>query len=212
MSKPNLIGLSLEDLGRVLSDLGQPAYRGRQLFKWLYNDRVYDFDRMTNFTKAFRGQLADTCRVQHPAIHNRLLSADGTEKFVFVLEDSSRIESVLVELDDHKAVCVSSQVGCALDCKFCATGTMGFVRNLTVGEILSQPMVMRDLYGAEAFRNIVFMGMGEPLNNYDHLLAFSPIVSAWVSAPRRSSFPRPALRRKSDVWPTPVSKSGWPSP
>ncbi len=177
MAKNNLIGYTLSQMESLFVDLEEKKYRGKQLYKWLYCDRLYDFDRMTNFSKDLRSKLADRFDLRPLKLVKKQKSEDGTEKFLFELEDGLRIESVLVQLEDRRALCVSSQVGCALDCRFCATGTMGFQRNLTMGEILGQIMHVRDYRGEECFANIVFMGMGEPLNNYDSIVEVIHILT-----------------------------------
>jgi 23S rRNA (adenine2503-C2)-methyltransferase len=171
MVKRNIMGCTLPELEALAVEMGEEPYRGRQLFKWIYNDLVHQFADMTTYTRALRARLDETCTFGALEVKRHLKSSDGTEKFLFGLEDGREIEAVLVDLEDHRAACVSTQVGCALDCRFCATGTMGFTRNLTTGEILAQLVFLRKLHGPECFRNVVFMGMGEPLNNYGNLVA-----------------------------------------
>ena len=163
----------------MLVSLGEKPYRGRQLFKWLYNTRQYEFDLMTDFSKKLREQLNENYVFEGLRLEHKVRSADETEKYVFRLEDDLLIESVLIPNDEKErsTVCISSQAGCAMDCKFCATGRDGFRRNLTVGEILGQLIYIRELYGAGAFSNIVFMGMGEPLKNYDRVVDAVRIIT-----------------------------------
>jgi 23S rRNA (adenine2503-C2)-methyltransferase len=179
MSKTNLIGLTKTELEALFVDLGQPAYRGRQAFKWLYGSRSYDFSQWTDMSKELRARLADeyTAGVLHPAESRE--SSDGTVKFLYRLDDGHAIESVLIPDPEsgRRTVCVSSQAGCALGCHFCATGSIGFHRDLTVGEIISQLMALRDQYGDNAFTNIVFMGMGEPMLNLDAVLDSIGIIT-----------------------------------
>ena len=150
--------------------LGEKPYRGRQLHKWLYLTRQYDFDLMTDFTKELRTRLAERYQVAPLQLEYSAKSKDGTEKFLFQLHDGRPVETVLIPDDDRRTLCISSQSGCALACSFCATGTLGLLRNLTAGEIVGQLMFVRDKYGDDAFTNVVFMGMGEPLHNYDTVL------------------------------------------
>ena len=177
MSKINLMGYSAKQMEELFTGLGEQPYRGRQLFKWMYNDRRSDFDGMTNISKELRSQLADRYDIRGLELRKHDKSADGAEKFLFHLEDSHPVESVLIPEEDRAALCVSSQAGCALACRFCATGTMGLLRNLTVGEIIGQVVFVRELHGDDSFTNVVFMGMGEPLNNYDNLVESLRIMS-----------------------------------
>ncbi len=177
MAKKNLIGYSLAKLEQTMVRLKQPKYRGRQLYKWLYNTRMQDFSLMSDFSKSLREQLETKFEIKYPEIIESQKSTDGTEKFLFQFDDSTNVETVLIPDADRQAVCVSSQAGCALGCHFCATGTLGLMRNLTAGEILGQLIPLRDLYGNDCFTNIVFMGMGEPLKNYDNVVEAIKIIT-----------------------------------
>jgi 23S rRNA (adenine2503-C2)-methyltransferase len=179
MQKQNLLGFTQPQLENLMVDLGEKPFRGRQLFKWLYNSRQFDFAEMTDFTKELRTRLAEKYHVEPLKLTQEKVSRDGTRKYLFSLPDGRPVESVLIPDDDSDRVtlCISSQSGCALACKFCATGTMGLLRNLTVGEIIGQLVFLRERFGDEAFTNVVFMGMGEPLNNYDNLLEAIRIMS-----------------------------------
>ncbi|MFZ1682713.1 MAG: 23S rRNA (adenine(2503)-C(2))-methyltransferase RlmN [Candidatus Zixiibacteriota bacterium] len=179
MQKQNLLGYTQPQLESLMVDLGEKPFRGRQLFKWLYNSRQYNFAEMTDFTKDLRTRLSDQYHVQTLKLAKESVSRDGTRKYLFSLPDGKPVESVLIPDDgsDRVTLCISSQSGCALGCKFCATGTMGLLRNLTVGEIIGQLVYLREQFGDEAFSNVVFMGMGEPLNNYDNLLEAIKIMS-----------------------------------
>jgi len=142
------------------------------LYKWMYKYLVFDFDRMTDLKKDLRSTLQERCIIALPRQAAREKSRDGAEKFLFELTDGKAIESVLIpdESSGRTTLCVSSQSGCPLGCIFCATGQLGFGRNLTAGEIIGQVMAVRRQYGAEAFDNLVFMGMGEPMLNYDNVM------------------------------------------
>jgi 23S rRNA (adenine2503-C2)-methyltransferase len=177
MSKTNLMGYTLGQLEETMATMGEESYRGRQLFKWLYHNREHDFDLLTDLSKELRSRLARTYEIRGLEIRERVKSVDGTEKFLFRLEDDEFIETVLIPDNDRRTVCISSQVGCALNCQFCATGTLGFKRNLTVGEIVGQLVMLRELYGEDCFTNVVFMGMGEPLLNLDNIVAAVRIIS-----------------------------------
>jgi 23S rRNA (adenine2503-C2)-methyltransferase len=179
MEKENLLGYSVPQMERLLESMGEKAYKGRQLFKWLYSSRQYDFALMTDLRKDLRQQLADryTFAMRPPVRTAR--SSDGTEKFLFRLDDSHSIETVLIADPgrDRRTVCISTQAGCALGCVFCATGAIGFGRNLTVGEIVGQLVYLRELYGQACFSHVVFMGMGEPLANYENLITAVGIMT-----------------------------------
>jgi 23S rRNA (adenine2503-C2)-methyltransferase len=190
--KTNLLGLTKEQLGDVVEDLGEPRYRAQQIHEWLYARGVTDFRAMTNLAKPFRDQLSRVAVIQGlTPLHQTFSPKDGTTKFLFALSDDLRIESVLIppatafrdteqqEEDEQSrlTLCVSTQVGCPLDCAFCATGTMGFLRNLSAGEIVDQILQVRRLT-LRRVTNIVFMGMGEPLLNYDSVMAASGIFTA----------------------------------
>ena len=169
MSRQNLLGYSVRQMEELFKLLGEPVYRGKQLFKWLYNNRQYDFGLMTDLTKDLRARLNESYEFRSPELQKKAESADGTIKFLFRLDDGLPVETVLIPDEERQTLCVSSQSGCALGCRFCATGTMGLKRNLTVGEIVGQLLYVRENYGNAAFSNVVFMGMGEPFNNYDAL-------------------------------------------
>ena len=175
-----MLGNTENQLQTIMKSLGQGSFHGRQLFKWLYKNREEDFSMMTDLSLELRQKLDSLYRIEGLKPSQTAKSSDGTIKYAFRLDDGQPVETVLIPDDDsgRAAVCVSSQVGCALACGFCATGTMGFMRNLTVGEIVGQLMAVRDLNGEQAFSNIVFMGMGEPLQNYDNMIEAIKIISS----------------------------------
>ena len=162
-----------------MAELGQKPFRGRQVYKWIYKNRVFDFDQMTDLKKDIRSILQENFYVGLPSVAARQKSEDGTEKFLFELEDHNTIETVLIPDDNsgRMTLCISSQVGCPLGCKFCATGYLGYKRDLTIGEIVGQVLAIREMYGDGAFDNVVFMGMGEPLLNYDNVMATIDIMT-----------------------------------
>lgn len=178
MSKINLMGYSLEQLQETLLGLGENRYRGRQLYKWIYNAREHNFAAMTDLSRALRENLSARFEVQGLRLEHTSKSYDGTEKFLFRLFDGHPIETVLIPDAKRSTLCVSSQAGCALACKFCATGTMGLLRDLTVGEIVGQLVYMRQLYGEDCFSHVVFMGMGEPLHNFENLVGALGIMTS----------------------------------
>lgn len=173
MSKMNLMGNNLSDLSSLVESFGERPFKGKQLFKWLYNNQQYDFSRMTDLSKSLRTALENKCTVELLKPEQTQQSVDGTEKFLFRLAGNHPIETVVIpdfNGSGRKTVCISSQAGCALACRFCATGTMGLLKDLTPGEILGQLLYLRERGGREAFSNVVIMGMGEPLNNYDNII------------------------------------------
>lgn len=158
--------------------LNEKTYHGRQLFRWIYNVSQRDFDCMTDLSASLRETLKDRFCVTGLDLQKRVESSDGTVKYLFRMSDGLPVETVLIPEADRKTVCVSSQAGCALACGFCATGTMGLQRDLSVGEIVGQLLFLRETYGIQAFSNVVFMGMGEPLNNYSNLVASIRIMTS----------------------------------
>jgi len=173
----NLIGLSKEELSAELAQLGEKPFRTKQLWHWLYHQGETDFSKMTTLAKPFQAKLAELYTVQHPQIITEQTSVDGTRKWLVEFEDKKQVECVYIPEEDRGAVCISTQVGCAQGCKFCHTGTQKMMRNLTAGEIVGQFMTARDSYHEwptktdenRMLSNIVVMGMGEPLYNFDNL-------------------------------------------
>lgn len=165
--RTDLKGIPLHELEALFSAWGKERYRGRQVSRWLYRRHVEDFSAMTDLSRAFREELLRSCRVSSPPVERVETSVDGTEKRLFRLEDGETVESVLIPEHGRRTLCVSSQVGCRLRCAFCATGAKGFRRDMTSAEIIHQVCVaVRDLADrGEHLTNVVFMGMGEPLEN-----------------------------------------------
>ena len=181
----NLVGLSRDGLKEALVEAGLEPFRAAQIWQWIYWHGVTDFGRMTNIAKKARDRLADQFVVERPSIVTEQRSVDGTRKWLLRFADGNEAETVNIPETDRGSVCVSSQVGCTLTCTFCHTGTQPLVRNLTSAEIVGQFMVARDSYGewptptADAQRmlsNIVMMGMGEPLYNFDNVVTALKIV------------------------------------
>ncbi len=181
----NLIGLSRDGLKSALVEAGLEPFRAAQIWQWIYWHGVTDFGRMTNIAKKARDRLADQFVIERPSIVTEQRSVDGTRKWLLRFADGNEAETVNIPETDRGSVCVSSQVGCTLTCTFCHTGTQPLVRNLTPDEIVGQFMVARDSYGewptptADAQRmlsNIVMMGMGEPLYNFDNVVTALKIV------------------------------------
>ncbi len=175
--KQDLIGMNREGLSRFAESLGEKPFRGRQLFQWIYGHGVADFEQMTNLSAHLRQRLQESAAIQPLALVQRQVSARrDAEKFLFRLGDGLSIESVLMHEDDRHTLCLSSQVGCPVDCKFCATGKMGLLRNLSAGEIVNQVLSVRRLSGTPV-TNVVVMGMGEPMLNYEALLQACDLMS-----------------------------------
>jgi 23S rRNA (adenine2503-C2)-methyltransferase len=170
----NLYDLSLPELTALLAEWGQPAYRARQLWEWLYRHYAGDFESMTTLPGPLRERLAAETTLAIGAIALAQNSSDGqTKKVLFQLPDGQYIETVLMRYDKRRTLCISTQAGCAMGCVFCATGQMGFMRHLTIAEIVGQVTHFARELAAEGehVTNIVMMGMGEPLHNYDNTLA-----------------------------------------
>ncbi len=142
--RPNLIGMGRKEMELALTEIGEPRYRASQLFQWVYNRGVTDFNEMTNMTKSLRSKLGNRFKISRPIISRNLESIDGTHKWLIKLSDGNEIETVHIPEDDRGTLCVSSQIGCTLNCKFCHTGTQRLVRNLSPMEIVEQIMVARD--------------------------------------------------------------------
>jgi 23S rRNA (adenine2503-C2)-methyltransferase len=167
----DLAELDLPELERLLQESDCQAFQARQIYRWIHRHGVTDFDQMTNVSKELRGRLGARFAVGRPKVVSDQLSFDGTRKFVLELADGRRIESVFIPDTPAMTFCVSTQVGCAMSCGFCLTGKMGLVRHLTAGEIVGQVLTLAAATGlVEQSFNIVLMGMGEPLHNYDNTM------------------------------------------
>jgi 23S rRNA (adenine2503-C2)-methyltransferase len=167
----NLAGLELLDLEVAFERAGIPRFHARQVYHWIHRKGVTAPSRMTDLSGDLRERLAAEFLIETPVLAGREHSSDGTQKFLLELHDRRRVESVFIPDTPALTFCISSQVGCAMDCSFCLTGKMGFVRNLTAGEIVGQVRVLADNLGLLDTRfNIVLMGMGEPLHNYDAVM------------------------------------------
>jgi 23S rRNA (adenine2503-C2)-methyltransferase len=168
MSRPNLFGQERAALEGALHEVGEPAYRARQVYSWLYPKRARSFAEMTDLGKDLRGRLAEAWDLRWPEVQERALSTDGTRKYLFALDDGATIESVFIPEERRRTICISTQAGCPLKCAFCLTGIAGYKRNLKTWEILGQVATVMAEAPDEALPwNIVVMGMGEPLLNYD---------------------------------------------
>ena len=165
----NIKDYNLEELKAELLNIGEKSFRAEQIFKWLYIDKVKSFDEMTNLSLDLRKKLNENYDICNFKIIKKLESKDGTKKYLFGLSDENAIESVLMEYHFGKTVCVSSQIGCKMGCKFCASTGIPFERNLTSGEIVEQIIAIEQDTNSK-ISNVVFMGIGEPMDNYDNVL------------------------------------------
>ena len=180
-SKFNLLGLDLAALQAFFADLGEKPFRAGQVMQWMHHYGAADFDAMTNLSKALRARLQESAEIRPPEVALDQQAADGTRKWLLRLADGNCIETVFIPEAERGTLCVSSQVGCTLNCSFCATGHQGFNRNLDAHEIIGQVWAAnralgRDPKGERIITNVVMMGMGEPLLNFDNVVAAMKIM------------------------------------
>ena len=170
MEKVDIKSLTMEELKDFVKELGLESYRAKQIAQWLYKKRVSSFEEMTNLSKEVRKLLSEKAELHPLKLVKVEESSDGTRKYLFELRDGNRIESVFIPERGWNTICVSTQVGCPIGCKFCLTAKDGFTRNLTPSEIVEQYIaVQRDVGEERRISNVVFMGMGEPLLNFDNV-------------------------------------------
>ena len=182
---PGLLGLSPTDIAAFVAESGEPAFRAKQILEWIYAKRATSIEAMSSLSKSLRVALAEKFTARCLTIAKVTGSEDTTRKFLLKLQDGRYVETVLIPANpalyggdsDRRTLCVSSQVGCAYDCKFCASGLAGFTRNLTAAEIVEQ-IVQVEAYAGERVDNLVFMGMGEPLANYSNVTKAIEILNA----------------------------------
>ena len=169
-ARPNLLALTQSGMAAYVASLGWPAYRASQILRWLYQERVRTFAAMSNLPQKDRDYLAAHCTIERTSHIQIFSSQDGTKKFVLTLADGNQVECVLIPDEERLTLCLSTQVGCTLDCGFCLTGTLGLARNLRAHEILDQVLLAQDHLDAnQRLTNLVFMGMGEPLHNPENV-------------------------------------------
>lgn len=172
----NIKDYNLEELKEELVAIGEKKYRAEQIFKWIYVDKVKEFDEMTNLSVELREKLKENYTMCNYKILRKQESSDGTKKYLFDVLDGNAIETVLMEYHHGKTVCVSSQIGCKMGCKFCASTGIQFVRSLSSGEIVEQILAVEQDIG-DKISNIVFMGIGEPFDNYDNVMKAIRIIN-----------------------------------
>ncbi len=172
----NIKDYSLDELKEELKEIGEKPFRAEQIYKWIYETRVSDFEEMTNLSLELREKLKQIYEIKEFKILKKQVASDGTRKYLFDVLDGNAIETVLMEYHHGYSICVSSQIGCKMGCKFCASTGIPFVRNLTSGEIVEQIMAVEREADVK-ISNIVFMGIGEPLDNYDNVVKAIRIIN-----------------------------------
>ncbi len=209
--RQNLLDFDRQAFEAYFATMGEPSFRATQVMKWIHQSAVTDFQQMNNLSKALRQRLADTAIINNLKIKKDVLSVDGTRKWLLQLTDGNLIETVFIPEDDRGTLCISSQVGCALDCSFCATGRQGFNRNLAVSEIISQlwlalQCLQEEKKPGRKITNVVMMGMGEPLLNFDNVVTAVRIMLddfAYGLSKRRVTISTagiiPAMDRLADI-------------
>lgn len=177
--KKNIRTLTLDELKDVLVELGEKPFRARQIFEWLWQKNAGSFEEMTSLSKSLREQLESTFSIDHISLKDQQISTDKTIKCAFSTHEGKIIEGVLIPTSSRTTACISSQVGCSLACKFCATGKLKLMKNLSAGEMVDQVVYLKnqaeERYG-KSLSNIVYMGMGEPLLNYNNMLRSTELI------------------------------------
>lgn len=212
IQRVNLLGMTRAKLGQFLLELGEKPFRAEQILKWIHHQGVTDFEAMTNISKALRAKLAEVAEIRPPEVASQHDSTDGTRKWAIRVTGGSLVETVYIPDGDRATLCVSSQVGCSLDCSFCSTGKQGFQRDLTAAEIIGQLwLAIQSFDGFQSGKgrvvtNIVMMGMGEPLLNFDNVVDAMDLMMedfAYGISKRRVTLSTsgvvPALDRLGDV-------------
>ncbi|NVK40973.1 MAG: 23S rRNA (adenine(2503)-C(2))-methyltransferase RlmN [Oceanospirillaceae bacterium] len=212
VTKTNLLGLSPAKLEAFFAELGEKRFRATQVMKWIHQLGAESFDEMTNISKALRQKLSEVAEIRPPEVVTQDISRDGTRKWVVRVDGGSCVETVLIPDGDRKTLCISSQVGCSLDCSFCSTGKQGFNRNLTAAEVIGQVYIAIKSYGPmdpnaeRRVTNVVLMGMGEPLMNFDNVVDATELMlddNAYGLSKRRVTLSTsgvvPALDRLREV-------------
>lgn len=174
--KMDIKSLDFDEMKDFVQTIGLQAFRSKQLYQWIHERLVTSFDEMTNLSKDFRQKLKDTCTIHGAKIVQRQTSSDGTNKFLMELSDGNHVESVLMKYKHGNSVCISTQVGCRMGCRFCASTVGGLVRSLKTSEMLDQIYEIQRITG-ERVSNVILMGIGEPLDNYDNVVKFIRMLS-----------------------------------
>jgi len=178
MTKTDLRNFTYTELSDyIVETFGEKPFRAKQIFEWLYTHNVNSFDDMTSLSKPFRDKLEETCTIEPLKLSQVLKSKDGSEKLQFTLKDGYAVEAVLMPADGRVTLCISSQVGCAMGCQFCFTGSLKLTRNLEAAEIVDQYRQSQIYVGEDRISNIVMMGMGEPLTNFDNVVKACNLLS-----------------------------------
>lgn len=181
---PVLPGATREEILRVVRTLGQPDYRAQQIAEWVYRKGARNYEQMTNLPRSLRDTLPDVLPLKRLEVVRAQHSVDGTEKYLFALADGEQVEAVFLPYEDRTSVCISSQVGCAAGCRFCATAQMGFSRNLTAGEIVDEVLTIQQTAG-QRISHVVYMGMGEPLWNLQEVVKSILLLNREVGISQR---------------------------
>lgn len=176
--RTSLLALTPQEFEAKIIASGEKKFRAKQILDWVYVKKVYDFDEMSNLSKKFREDLKENFRLTLPKIVDKRESADGSAKFLIELYDSKKVEMVLMPHEDTATLCISSQVGCARRCQFCATAQLGLKRNLNTDEIIGEILLAKQHLDGKRLSNIVYMGMGEPLDNYDNVVQSVRIITS----------------------------------
>ena len=195
MEKKKLLGMTLDELKAVATEVGLPSFAGKQMAEWIYGKHVRSIDEMTNLSLKGRSALADHYEIGCVPPCDSQQSIDGTAKYLFPTESGQKVECVFIPDDDRATLCVSSQVGCRMGCRFCMTGRQGFGGNLSVTDILNQ---VYSVPGSELLTNIVFMGQGEPLDNLDAVLKATQLLTdanGWGWSPKRITVSTVGIRK-----------------
>jgi len=180
-SKVNLLDYTLNDLEQFFIQIGEPKFRAKQVFRWIHLNGASTFEVMTDVSKVLKAKLEEIAEIRVPLLVSEHIASDGVIKWILAVGDGNKIETVYIPEEDRGTLCISSQVGCALECQFCSTGRQGFNRNLTAGEIVSQLWWANQSLGhspkeEKIITNVVMMGMGEPLANYDNVVTAMKIM------------------------------------
>ena len=175
--KIDIKSLDFMELQELLESMGEKKFRSKQLYDWIHKNLVLSFDEMTNLSKDMRKKLADTCTIEGARIIKKQVSSDGTAKFLMRLSDGNTVESVLMKYKHGNSVCISTQVGCRMGCRFCASTVGGLIRSLKTSEMLDQIYTIQKISG-ERVDNVVVMGSGEPMDNFDNIIRFLSLLNS----------------------------------